>query len=307
MKNDLYSIDIHADDYALSVNNSRRILQLIKDGKLDSISVIPNSSSFDECMEMLCESWESFAKKPLVSVHLNIADGYSLSGITDPMLTAKLGESRVFCASWGRLFLSLFVPGRREAIRAELKKEFAAQIKAVSGRLPAGVNPTGAREGTLRLDSHTHTHMIPVVFDAMTDAVHESGMADKLSFVRVSGEPLMPFIRITGTFPAVNLVKNLILNVLSIRARRKLRHAGVSFGILWGILMSGRMDKKRVELLLPVITEYARRRGEKLEILFHPGRVLQGEEHPEFSRGDDLFVRSDNRDDEYQAVTSVCR
>ena len=74
---------------------------------------------------------------------------------------------------------------------------------------------------------------------------------------------------------------------------------------LWGLVMSGRMDAKRVSRLFPYIASYAEKDGRNLEILFHPGRVLQGEDHPELSAGDAAFVRSENRDVEYEAVSSV--
>ena len=48
-------IDVHADDYALSMNVSRTILQCIKDGEIDSISVMPNMSIFDEAMDDFAE------------------------------------------------------------------------------------------------------------------------------------------------------------------------------------------------------------------------------------------------------------
>ena len=258
-------------------------------------------------MEMLAERWEGFAKKPLISVHLNIADGFSLSGIDDPSLTAKCGDRTVFRTSWGRLLLSSYIPGRRGAIRTLLKNEFAVQIEAVCRALPEDAGAAGGGKPVLRLDSHTHTHMIPVVFDAMMDAVQELGMQKRLAFVRVSAEPPAPFLKVAGTFPAVNLIKNLILNALSGRARRKLHAAGVPYGMLWGVMMSGNMDIERVSKLLPEMTEISRKRGEVLEILFHPGRVSQSEDHPEFSAGDDAFVRSENRDVEYEAVTSVRR
>ncbi len=298
-------LDIHADDYALSVHNSERFLKLLRGGHLDSISVIPNMSSFAECMEMLQAEWPKIEKKPLVTVHLNIADGYSLAGITDPFLTREVGAGRVFSVSWGQLFLSSFIPGRRNAVRAALTKEFAKQIPAVYDLLPPDANPMKDGGTALRLDSHTHTHMIPVVFDAMMDAVQMIGLTDRLTWVRVSKEPVMPFLRIANTCAPVNFVKNLLLNILSHRAIRRLDAAGVSHGILWGLIMSGEMDIKRVRRILGAMTDYAAARGQILEILFHPGIVGESEVHPEYCEADRRFTSSPKRDVEYEAVTSV--
>lgn len=44
-------IDIHADDYALSPNTSEDILQCLRAGKLNSISVLTNMSCYDAYAE----------------------------------------------------------------------------------------------------------------------------------------------------------------------------------------------------------------------------------------------------------------
>ena len=43
--------DIHADDYALTLNTSKDMLECMRAGKLDSISIVPNMLSFEPCME----------------------------------------------------------------------------------------------------------------------------------------------------------------------------------------------------------------------------------------------------------------
>lgn len=45
-------IDIHADDFGESVHASRDILECLKDGKLNSISVLANMSCFEECVSV---------------------------------------------------------------------------------------------------------------------------------------------------------------------------------------------------------------------------------------------------------------
>ena len=46
-------IDIHADDYALTVHTSHDILSCLRAGKLDSISIVPNTACFRACMDLL--------------------------------------------------------------------------------------------------------------------------------------------------------------------------------------------------------------------------------------------------------------
>jgi predicted glycoside hydrolase/deacetylase ChbG (UPF0249 family) len=300
-------VDVHADDYALSMHNARRFVALMEAGALDSISVIPNMSCFSEAMEYLSEKWDGFPRKPLISVHLNIADGRSLADLKDPLLTREEGSGAYFFrTSWGRLLLCSYIPGVRGRLRRELKKELALQIRRVFGALPAGANAGGGAVSALRLDSHTHAHMIPVVFDAMMDAVEELGLQERLSFVRVSREPLKPLLGTAGRVPAVNYIKNQLLNRLSARAERRLRRDGVSCGYLWGVLTGGRMDRETVRRVLPGMRDHAQNKGKRLEILFHPGRVLADEGLPEeFTPGDREAVISPRRDAEYEAVLSL--
>ena len=298
--------DYHADDYGLSMNNAIRMIQLLEAAKLDSISIIPNMSAFENTMEYLDLKWNTLEKKPLISIHLNIADGFSLSGINDGFFTHKsqtAPERFIFHTSWALLLLSSYIPFRRKRIRALLTKEFEDQIKTVFNRLPADVD----HDKQLRLDSHTHTHMIPVVFDAMLDAVDNLGLKERLSFVRVSKEPLSPFKVIRGTYPKVNLIKNLLLNLLSFRAERILKKRGISYELMWGLIMSGKMDKERIGKVMPAIKAIAENKGLSLEILFHPAIILPNEQCEEFSKDDKGFFASENRNLEYEAAMCVDR
>ena len=291
----MYEIDYHADDYAISMNNSRRMLSLVEAGKLDSFSVVANMSCYEQCMDYLKNKWDSFEKKPLISVHINLIDGISLAGIKDPFLTTKEGYMK---ASWGSLFIKSFFGG---ASRAELKKELTAEIKVQIERVHRDL-PAGCK---LRLDSHVHTHMIPIVFDSMLDAVSELNLTEELEFVRVSKEPFWMFLTtkgIVGTFPMVNMVKNVILNILSGRAIKILNEKKIPNGRLWGLNMSGKMDLKRVNILASKMKAYAKKRDIYLEVLCHPGIVLRQESLPEYGQGDLVEFFSSNRDVEYDAV-----
>ena len=64
---------------------------------------------------------------------------------------------------------------------------------------------------------------------------------------------------------------------------------------LWGLVMSGRMDKARIEILYPKMLQKARQDGRTLEILFHPGLTLREEATPEIAKeaADDFYMRKD--------------
>ena len=282
-------IDFHADDYAQSRHNSERILELVELGRLDSISILANMTGYEDFMALLSERWESLAVKPLLSVHLNYINGFHLSG----------REGEIQEHSWGQLFLRSFLPGGgRKQLQRELTEEFKTQIGRVYADLPEGC--------ALRLDSHLHIHMIPVVFDAMLAAIDELGLAGELSYVRLSSEPLLMFLTtpgVAGTYPPINLVKNLILNILSPRAIRILENRGIDYHYTCGLCLSGQTDKERIHILLPKLQRFARKKGHAIEVLMHPGRMLPEEVMPETGSASDLaFLLSENRELEYEGA-----
>lgn len=296
----MYKADYHGDDYALSLNNSKRMLELIDSGKMDSISIIPNMGCFDECMNMLSERWNSFDKKPLISVHINLIDGFKLSERASGNNNTDTEEVSpvYFRNSWGSYFLCSLMPGKRKKeLGLALREEIKCQILAVRNALPESL--------PLRLDSHVHAHMIPVVFDAMMDAVEELDLKKELAFVRNSREPLFVFLKdkeYRSTFPFINIIKNIILNVLSRRVSRRLTAAGLPDAMLWGLIMSGNMDKVRVKKLSDPVLKKAAKKDSYLEILCHPGIVTESELRPEYGPEDLSFITSPNRNVEYDML-----
>ena len=288
-------IDYHGDDYAASMNNSKRMLELLKAGKLDSISIFPNMAPYSDCMEMLCRNWDQLEKKPGLSIHLNLIDGYSLSGCDDPLLC---NEDGIMCTSWGKLFIRSCIPGeKRAALRRNICAELKEQIRRVHDDYPKGA--------ALRLDSHVHTHMIPVVFEAMLDALSELDLLDSTEYIRVPDEPLSPFIfnkDLSGTIPFISIIKNRILHILSKRAVKKLDRLEIFHCPVWGLCMTGHMDHKRMEKAAPKVLDAACKYGDVLEIICHPGIVKKAEDSCEFGPDDRHAFFSKDRDVEYNAV-----
>ena len=44
----MINIDVHADDYGITMNTSKEMMEGINAGKLRSISIMPNMSCFEE-------------------------------------------------------------------------------------------------------------------------------------------------------------------------------------------------------------------------------------------------------------------
>lgn len=291
--------DIHADDYGVSLHGAEDIIECLKEGALDSLSVIPNMSCFEACAEKYLQEKETFPKAPLLTVHLNIMDGKPLSAAEEvPDLTDAEG---FFSLTWGKLFLMNYFGGsRKKRVSAQLKKEFRAQMKAVQETF-------GLRD--IRLDSHQHPHMIPFVFDILMEICDEE--AGHISFVRVAKEPLLPFLSqvpLYRTYPPANLVKNVLLNRYAVHAKRELKKRGMDHELMWGLVMSGFMDEKRTQKLLPYMERSAAKKKKKLEILFHPGRMLETERTEEYRKeGFFRFYCSENREEEKRAVKKMKR
>ena len=278
-------IDYHADDYGISMSASRHIIELIKAGKLDSISIMPNMPAFDESMELLSEEWDTLAIKPKVSIHLNLIDGHSLV------------DGKILEYSWGYLLFYSYFRGRNyRTIKERIKKEFVCQIQ--KGLEYSFVNK-------VRLDSHLHVHMIPIVFDAMMEAVLELGIKDRLEFVRITREPifLMLFSKeVFGSYPVVNIIKNVLLNFLSIRVVSKLKPIGISEAMVWGMMRSGMMTEDYCRKFDNKIEKYANRKNRYVELVAHPGFGSNPAELFECTIGDRKAIISEYRYLEYSML-----
>ena len=293
-KNSQRWFDVHADDYALSMNASREIIECIKDGKIDSISVMPNMSCFDSAIKMLNESVLP-DKMPKYSVHLNFMEGHCLSDVEE--VSELVDAGGFFKVSWTSLvFASVFYGRRRHVIKLQLKKEIKHQIE----RVKMSILP----EWKVRIDSHQHTHMIPVVFDALTEVICEENY--DLEYIRIPEEPQWPFlinVSLWHTYSPINVVKNVILNIFAKRNRRIIRTLGLPHNLLWGLLFSGKMDRSRVESVWPYMMRYIKRKKKKIEIVFHPGKVHQEEIGEEYVKAGFVeFHLSEWRDVEKEAI-----
>lgn len=281
------TVEYHADDFGLFPEQSRRILRCYEKGKLNGVSVMPNSDYLAVCMELL----RPYQKEIAVTVHLNLIEGRSLCDPREvPLLTDSHG---VFRVSFGALLAHSFLPDR-DKYRQQLKQEIRAQIRAVVPFL---------EEGTpLRIDGHAHYHMLPVVFDALMDVIREDRL--QVSYIRIPREYPSLYLRHwrqLQDFSPINLVKVLVLNVLAGRNRRKY---GTYLNTLeqrlfLGVFLSGRMYRENVEQILPEACRLAGEQHRKLEILAHPGGVYEAEDIARLTNSEDIaFLTSEFRSKE---------
>lgn len=270
------AIEYHADDFGLFARQSQRVMACQEQGRLNGVSVMPNGEALSQCMDWLAQRKDHVA----VTIHLNLIEGHCLTqsapqlGLTDAQgnLTARFPS----------LLLHSFLPGRK-ARKNWLKQELSAQIQAVASHLPA--------DTALRLDSHAHYHMLPVVFDALMEVIREESL--NVSFVRIPREYPMLYLRHWNQlqdFSPINLVKVLILNVLSLRNR--IRHRDylrqLEKKLFLGVFLSGSMHRSNVEAILPDAIQLAQKKGWNLEILAHPGGVEEPDDIAKLTSHDDL-------------------
>lgn len=285
--------DIHADDYALTPNTSNDMLECMLAGKLDSISIVPNTGCFEECMDMLYKAIPSMPFLPLMSVHINLVEGICL---TD----SGLGSNLTF--SWGQLFLYSYTLPPSNRVRRGIRAEIAAQIKkcmpAINKCLEtAKANNIKFTQKGLRIDSHQHTHHLPMVWKSIISVINENKY--DVEYIRCSREPLSVFLskpKLFGTYRPVNAVKNIILAMYAGKIDKYCQENGLHKMYLWGLLMSGMMDYPRIEKLKKAMEIKAEAAGRDLEILFHPGQALPDEINDELdAEATKEFYLSSNR------------
>ncbi|MDE7275739.1 MAG: ChbG/HpnK family deacetylase, partial [Lachnospiraceae bacterium] len=123
----MIELDVHADDYALTAHTSQDILECMKKGKLDSISVMVNMSCSGRCIDMLIKAIPELPFLPKMSIHLDFVEGKCLAGGSEVPLLARNG-SDLTGLSWENLFVLSCHPGQRKAAKEQLKKEIRAQL-----------------------------------------------------------------------------------------------------------------------------------------------------------------------------------
>lgn len=256
-------IEYHADDYGLFPVQSERILDCHVNGRLNGVSIMPNSDYLQQCIDRL----QPYSQEIAVSVHLNLIEGSSLCARNEvPALTDKDG---ILCGSFFHLLLRSFLPGRQK-YKQQLKKELRAQIHAVRERMP--------EETSLRLDSHAHYHMIPVVFDALMEVIQEEKL--EISYIRIPKEYPGLYLRHwreLKDISYVNLLKVLVLNLLARRSEWKYADElkAIPRKLFLGVFLSGRMHYENVSVILPDAVALAQTLGWDMELLAHPGGVYE--------------------------------
>lgn len=256
---------IHADDYAISGNVSKSVVAQIEAGAIHSISVMPNMEATTEGIRLLAP----YANQVLTSIHLNLVEGKCVADAKQiPLIADSKGYLKL---SW---LMIMFKSFSRE-FRKQAQIEFRAQIEQTDRLLKeAGFT------GKIRLDSHQHIHMIPGIFQIVCILAKEYDA----EYIRLTREPILPYLREVGlwkTYNPVDVAKNILLNLFSLRDKHMLKRLNLKYNYFFGLLITGKMDYERVAKLMPHMPS-----GKNLEIVLHAGRMLKSEITKEYNKKD---------------------
>lgn len=289
-------IIIHADDFGITLEQSKDILACSAacggEGALNSTSAIVTSPAFEACAEFARPFVDGGCIR--MGLHLNLVEGPALSPVDEvPLLVDDRG---MFKQGFAKM-LALSSGPRRKELTGHARTEARAQIRAFLEAFPQ------MRE-RLRLDSHQHFHLIPAVFDGVLAAVEDEGCT--LEYLRIPAEPLTPYMKVREVrraVPAVNVVKNALLNALWKQDAAKYPANLPKPAAFYGLALSGRMQHAANGELLAEILADAAREDRDVELLFHPGGVPSADAclNPALKGFCDFYL-SENRQAEADAL-----
>lgn len=291
----------HADDFGVSIEQSERILACYADGALNSISILPNVRDLGSVLALLEKTDKDREIRRVL--HLNFVEGKPLAGAKQVSLLVD--RAGYFDKSFETLLRQDYTAGNKK--RAMLKKQICAEIRAQLRAVTAEYD-----FGITAIDAHQHYHMIPMIFDCLMEVLEEEAFSDlTIRQIRIPVDPLKPAFSVRNRpqkILPINLVKWLLLKMLSKRAEKRLREKGVEVPVFFGILYTCEMKWDIVNALLPKYKAYAGQKGASLELMFHPGNLTAEYELPDQRRKElRAFYMSDNRFFEAECLKTLRR
>lgn len=275
---------VHADDYGETYNTCMEMIEILKGGYLDGISLITNMRDYDRYVDLFMRSIPDMHHLPLINVHINLVEGRHI-----PDAAAGEKDDPVLSWNWSGLFLTSYrLPTsdrsgarmHRGEVYEKLVYEISSQLRrgvrfiqeAQAKAMEAGIPYT---EQGVRIDAHQHAHMIPLVWKAIREVIEH--MDIRVDYIRNSHEPLMPFLKHKKCRNIVGIVKNRVLALNASAVERYISRNVGTPNYLCGVMMSGHMDMIRLSMVLPDILKVCSKKGYGLEINIHPAMMLDTE------------------------------
>ena len=207
-------LKIHADDYGYSENISQNILDCYKNGIINSLSVMIDTS--DKLISKLINS-----NIENISLHLNLTSLASANNKEDEEFLKSLSFTKLF-----------FLRNKKKEI---CKKEIDHQIRKFTKHFS---------NKDLRIDGHHHIQIIPWIFKYLIN-----NYSDEIKSIRIPNEKLI--LLDLKYFFKLTFYRNLFASiVLKVMCRNILHHSKVRFA---GLLYSGIYDKKSLQQHLNIL------------------------------------------------------
>jgi len=214
---------LNSDDFGLSKEINRAVLNGYNDGFLTSASICANGKAYKSAIDEILPECPNLG----LGVHLNIVEGKSLTKV--PLLTDKNGE-------FNNGFLKLLLKSKNEALLKDIEKEFRAQIESVINHAKID-----------HIDSHVHIHAIPEIFKITAKLAKEYN----ISFVRTQYEEMYfvpDFKKHFNLKYPPNILKIIILNIFSKKNKKVLKDYSLKTNdYIIGVGYTGLMDEKTIE------------------------------------------------------------
>lgn len=276
-----------ADDYGISEGANSRIENCLENGVLNKVSVLPNGEISDFKQRL------SGNNTTTLSLHINLVEGRPLSNPDDVDLLVS--ESGYFKYSFIGLFF-LSISNKRKEFEKQVYTEIQSQIKFWK---------TAMGEDTfISIDSHQHTHMIPLIFKTLMRVIEDEGLT--VQSIRIPAEPISPYVftpSLYFEYNLIGLIKQWLLKTFALVNRRELAKSKIQSAYFMGILFSGKLNEARIKKLLPHYLKLAKKHNKNIELCFHPGYIKDGEKLLDGSRQDfRKFYFSPWRNIEYETL-----
>ena len=287
---------VHADDFGLTNATNKAIINLVRNNRLDSASLLVNGCEVQSAIQ----SWQEESCFPLY-LHLCLTEGPKIGD--NKKASSITNQNGLLNKSFLQLLLISFLPKKnsyRKKIILELKHEIKSQIYKYK-KLTKLTN--------ISIDGHQHIHLIPIVLEIILDISDSYN----IRWIRSTSEPLASGISLKSwekAFIKGGLIKWMVLQCLSKIAKRKIKKSSLTTNSNFaGIVFTGNMSEEIISSYSKKLRLTNIKHNESLPmILSHPAEKLDYLEETNGLKEFHLsskFLKSSWRQKEFEALNNL--
>lgn len=214
---------LNADDFGMSKEYNKAVLDGYNNGFLTSASLCANGNAFSAAVNDILPECPGLG----LGVHLNVIEGKPLTKCK--LLTDKNGN-------FNKGYLSFILNSHKKDFLNELEQEFRAQIELVKKYAKPD-----------HIDSHVHVHAIPEIFKLTCKLAPEY----EIPFIRTQYEQ-MYFVPSAKKHLSIayclNIIKILLLNTFTMVNKKTAKKNNLKTNdYILGVGYTGMMDSTTVE------------------------------------------------------------